>query len=91
MQHSRHSAIRVQQRHVPRIVTDWLKDYGEAHYDHRGGVVLHFTRSSRMRLKTAIGNQEYARIERFLNRYLVVSADRSRLITVGVRYKPIYN
>lgn len=91
MEHSHHSAIRAQQRYVPRIVIDWLKDYGKARYDHRGGVVLHFTGSSRRRLKTAIGNQTYARFERFLNRYLVVSTDRSRLITVGVRYKPIYN
>ncbi len=87
MHHTRHSAIRAQQRNVPSFVIDWLKNHGKAYYTHRGAVILHFTRRIRNRLKDQLGRQEYARIERFLNRYAVVSLDRTTLITVGIRYQ----
>lgn len=91
MYHTTHSATRAQQRNVPGPIVELLQEHGTAHYTHHGAVLLHFTKKSREQIKARLKRTEFARVERFLNRYLVVTIDRSTIITVGVRYRPIYH
>jgi len=85
---TRHSRIRQQQRGLPRIVLDWLADYGQEVHDRRGAVIRHFTRDARRRLERDIGREPVRRMHEFLDAYAVYGTDGT-VITAGHRYERI--
>jgi hypothetical protein len=83
---SRHAKHRMQQRSIPPLVVTWLLDFGEMRYDHRGGIVHYFDKSSRRNLERTVGSRIVARLADYLDAYVVSSVADSTLITVGHRY-----
>jgi hypothetical protein len=71
---ARHAKTRMHQRGVPPVVLDWLDEFGEEHFDGRGGVVCYFSKKSKRRLEQALGRRFVAENARYLDRYLVRSA-----------------
>lgn len=88
MNKSTHAAIRCQQRGIPNLIIDWLRDFGQEIYDHHGGIVVVFTHSARRNLERAMGREVIRRMSEWLDAYIIVSVDGA-LITAGKRYKRI--
>ncbi|SFM54172.1 hypothetical protein [Nitrosomonas communis] len=88
MHKSIHAAVRCQQRGIPNLVIEWLRDFGDEIHDHQGGTIFTFTRSTRRDLERAVGRQVIRRMNEWLNAYIVVS-DEGVLVTAGKRYKRI--
>ena len=88
MKLTKHGAIRGQQRGIPPLVIDWLQAYGEETHDHRGGLILYFTKRSRRLLERDMGREPVRRMSEYLNCYAVIGANQE-LITTGKRYKRI--
>lgn len=86
---SQHAASRMHQRGVPPIVVEWLGQFGEEAFDGHGGIVRYFSRRSRRRLERQLGHRFVAENQKYLDRYIVESAVDGRVITAGVRHKPI--
>jgi hypothetical protein len=85
---TRHAEVRCQQRGIPNLIIDWLRDFGKEIYDHHGGIVVVFTRNARRNLERAMGREVVRRMSEWLDAYIVISVDGA-LITVGKRYKRI--
>jgi len=77
----------MQQRSIPPLVVNWLLEFGQTRYDHRGGIVYYFDKHSRRNLERVVGSRVVARLADYLNAYLVSSASDEALVTVGHRYK----
>ncbi len=78
-----HAQNRLQQRAIPAEAVDTLLAYGERRRG--GGADVYFLdRSARARAATALGQEQYNRLERSLNTYLVL-ADGGSLITAAHR------
>ena len=88
MNKSTHAAVRCQQRGIPNLVIDWLRDFGDEIHDHHGGTVVVFTRNTRRNLERAVGREPVRRMSEWLDTYIVISGEGA-LITVGKRYKRI--
>lgn len=86
---STHAQIRSQQRGIPPLIREWLLDFGEENYDHRGAIIYYFTRDSRRRLERNFGRESIRRFHEWLDSYAVVSASDGLLISVGKRYKKV--
>ena len=84
-----HAEVRKHQRGVPRVIFDWLEEFGEEHFDGHGGIVCYFNKESKRRLEQTLGRRFIAENARYLNRYLVRSVADGNIITVGVLTKPI--
>jgi hypothetical protein len=84
---TKHSKIRAQQRGIPRLILDWLMDYGTVKRRH-GADLYSFDHKSRKALRREIGNVAYNRIADLLNAYVVVS-DEGAVITTGWRTKKL--
>lgn len=87
---SKHAEVRSQQRGIPPLIINWLKDFGELTHDHNGAVILYFTKKSKRQLEKAVGREVICRLSEWLDSYAVQSLD-GNLITVGHRYQRIYN
>jgi hypothetical protein len=83
---SKHAERRLQQRAIPGIVLQLLLDYG-ARIQQNGSEVIIFDKQSRRSLQRYLG-RIYARIEEFLDAYVIMSRDGT-VITVGHRYERI--
>lgn len=46
-----HAQSRAQQRALPPLLLNWLRDYGHERYDGRGATVLFFDKAARRRLE----------------------------------------
>lgn len=86
-----HAVIRSQQRGIPPLIREWLIDFGEEIYDHRGAILYFFNRDSRRKLERNFGRESIRRFHEWLDAYVVVSATDGVLITVGKHYKKIYH
>jgi hypothetical protein len=84
---SRHAQYRMRERGVPPLVVDWLLQFGQMHFDHRGGIIYFFDKHSRRRLEKAVGPRVVSHLSGYLNSYAVSSASDERLVTVGRRYR----
>jgi len=83
-----HSQERMQQRGIPPLIIDWLEAYGDEIHDHRGAVVLHFSKKARRRLEQCVGTAPLRRLSEWLDSYAVIGNDGA-LITAGTRWKRI--
>ncbi len=83
LHYSRHAARRVEARAIPPLVVELLVRYGQATRRH-GAWRYALDKSSRRRLKTAIGKAAYARLEDLLDAYVVVS-DENEVVTAAWR------
>ena len=78
-----HAAARIQQRGIPFAAVDAILAYGRRRR-HDGADVYFLDKKSRSRMAQAIGAQNYSKLERSLNSYLVVSDDGA-IITAAHR------
>ena len=85
---SKHASKRAQQRGIPPLIPRWLEEYGEEAHDRRGSIVLYFSKRARRRLERDVGRQVTAKLDEWLDAYLVISTDGTR-ITTGHRYRRI--
>lgn len=85
---SEHAKTRMQQRGISAEAIEWLLAYGETIHDHHGAEVCYFTKRSRHNMATDLGQSIMKRYEKFMNSYLVISADGA-VITIGHRYQRI--
>lgn len=85
---TRHASIRLQQRGIPPGILDPLLAYGHKAHDHRGGTVVYFDHQARKRLKRALEEGQYRRVERHLDAYAVIAGDGA-ILTVGHRTRRI--
>ncbi|MFA5963740.1 MAG: hypothetical protein WC804_06950 [Sphingomonas sp.] len=81
---TRHAACRVQQRSIPASIIDALLDFGERHTAGSGTETCFFTKRSRQRFATYLG-QESRHFERYRSVYAVVSA-HGEVITASWRH-----
>lgn len=86
-----HASIRSQQRGIPLLIREWLMDFGEEVYDHRGAIIYFFNRDSRRKLERNFGRESIRRFHEWLDSYAVVSVNERVLITVGKHYKKIHH
>jgi hypothetical protein len=86
---SRHATIRARQRTVPPIIREWLEQFGEEEFDGRGGVIRYCSGQSRHKLERVVGRRFVAENQKYLNRYLVESANDGAVITTVIRIKSI--
>lgn len=82
-----HAKKRMQQRSIPKIVLDWLVDFGNSEPAGDGARKYFFDKQSRKQFKKYAG-KIYGALEQYLNAYVVVASDNS-IVTVGIRYEPI--
>lgn len=78
-----HAATRAQQRAIPKLVIDWLAQYGATQHDHRGATVRYLDKRSRSQILESHGARLLRKYERKLGAYMVVAGDI--VITVGHR------
>jgi hypothetical protein len=83
-----HAQKQMQRRGIPPLITHWLEDFGEEVHDHRGAIILHFSKAARRRLEHSVGRLAVRTLNEWMDAYMVVSTDGTT-ITVGVRYQRI--
>ncbi len=84
---TKHAKRRMQQRGIPPLVVAWLLEFGQTHYDHRGGIIHYFDKHSRRCLEQVVGGRVVSRLADYLNSYAVSPVSDDALVTVGRRYK----
>jgi len=82
---SDHASRRMQQRGIPPLIVEWLRDYGSIVHDKHGGVIHHFDKRARRSLEKRYGRTIVKRLAEFLDCYAVFA--EGRLVTTGRRYK----
>ncbi|GAB2876297.1 hypothetical protein GCM10027046_00060 [Uliginosibacterium flavum] len=78
-----HAIQRMQQRSIPKMLVDWLVDFGHGEPAGNGSFKYYFDKTSRRRFKEYAGKL-YGMLEQHLNIYVVLAADRS-VVTVAPR------
>lgn len=86
---TRHARKRAQSRGIGLQAVETIIEFGRELHDHRGCCIYFFDRKHRERLRKAIGEQRYRRVETRLNAYVVVAGDGA-VITTGHRYRRIW-
>lgn len=81
---SRHAQKRAQQRGLGQDQAPIITAYGEPDHDGRGGIRYLMTDKAMTRLVRALGRNQC--IDGLAGAYVVVSADDSKIITIGHRY-----
>ncbi|NNM64772.1 MAG: hypothetical protein HKL99_09220 [Burkholderiales bacterium] len=90
MKHTKHSARRMQQRGIPRLMIEMLQRFGKRAYDHHGGVVRYLDKSARRTIEKYVGSQVYRRMHEFHDAYLVEAVDNGTVITCGHRFAGLH-
>jgi len=85
---TKHAAIRQQQRCIPPLIIDWLKEYGDQQHDHHGCIVRFFSKESKKQLKKIAGKSIVGLLGRYMNTYLVEAIDGA-VVTTGYRQRQI--
>lgn len=80
---TQHAQTRIQQRGIPSSAVDAILAFG-CRKRHHGADVYFLDRQSRSRVANSLGRKQYAKIERSLDSYLVVSDDGA-IITAAHR------
>ena len=86
---SAHARTRTQQRAIPKLVVNWLIDFGAETSTSGGCTVRYFDRPAKRRLEHAVGREAVSRFKDKLSCYLVERD--GKVITVGHRYHRIQN
>ena len=85
---TRHAQARMQQRAIRADALEHLLEFGREAFDHRGGTVYYFDKSSRRRLERTADRATRARLGKLAGLYAVVSGS-GEVVTVGHRYRRI--
>lgn len=88
--HSRHSAIRAQQRGIPPLIADLLDLYGQAQYDGHGGLIKFFNNTSIRKMEIVMGRQPVSCFSQWLDAYKVENVTNGEIITIGHRHGRIH-
>lgn len=83
---TQHAIQRSQQRGIPRLIQQWLLDYGKEAFDGRGAIVRYFTSQSIRNMERDFGREPLRRLSEYLRCYLIESAHDGAVITVGKRH-----
>lgn len=89
MSRTAHAERRAQQRAIPPLIEQWLEEFGEEHYDGRGGLVRYFSRRSVRAMERRFGSRPVRRMAEYLNAYVVESSRDGTTITIGHRTRRI--
>lgn len=85
---TKHAAIRQQQRCIPPLIIDWLKEYGDQQHDHHGCIVRFFSKESKKKLNKIAGKPVVSLLGRYMNTYLIEGINGA-VVTTGHRYHHI--
>jgi hypothetical protein len=88
MNQTKHAQARLQQRNIPPLVVEWLRDYGTVVYSH-GAEKLIFDKAAKKRLEKGIGAVVVDRCSDLLDVYIVVG-EGDCLVTAAHRSKRIW-
>ena len=86
MNYSQHAQIRCQQRAIPPLICQWLREFG-AETESHGAIKRFFDHAAKRRLAAVVGAQVVDRLGNLLNAYLVEGEEQ--VITVGHRTRRI--
>ena len=78
--YTRHAQIRASQRGIPRLLVDWLLDFGSRRAV-EGGEIFYFDKASRERLRRYAGRQALSKLDRPLNVYAFIVD--GQIVTLG--------
>jgi hypothetical protein len=84
---SQHALSRAQQRAIPRLMVDWLLQFGAEASDNRGCTIRYFDKQAKRRLERACGREPVRRLGDKLSCYLVEKD--GHVITAGHRLKRV--
>ena len=88
MQLTSHAEKRMQQRGIDMTLLGYLDEFGCFVEKGSKGSIVFFDKRAKNLLKKELSRREFARMERKLNAYYIVSNDGA-VITVGHRTRPI--
>ena len=88
MQLNNHAVARMRQRAISETTIGYLIEWGRKVYDHKGGIIRYFDKTSRSQLLKRVGVERARELEGQMDAYVVVSPCGT-VITVGHRYKRI--
>ena len=88
--YSQHALKRSQQRGVSKNAINYILDYGNIKHDKHGGVV-HYLSSKDKRFINKSDNNLFKDLEKRKNIFVVTSATSGEVITVGHRYRRVFN
>lgn len=84
--YTNHAAIRLQQRGIPPVISDWLLAYGEEEFNGHGVIVRYFSTNAIRQMIGEIGKEPVQRMSEYLRCYLVQANENGSIITVGKRH-----
>ena len=80
---TRHASLRQRQRGIPRLIQQWLLEFGTEHRSN-GATRLCFDKEARRRLAQEVGQPVVDHLAPLLNTYLV-EGDNGRIVTTAWR------
>lgn len=79
-----HALIRMQQRGIKMQILEYILEFGEIAFDHRGATIYFFNKKSKSWAKSTVGNLPHQLIDHCSLTYLVENK-HGNIITVGHR------
>lgn len=86
-EYTEHAEKRSMQRGIPPLISQWLRDYGDRHYDGHGCVLRYFSHESKRRIQRDVGREPVRRLREYLRCYLVEAVDNNQIVTIGKMYE----
>jgi hypothetical protein len=83
---TKHAVKRCQQRGVPRLIVEWLFQFGEFKYS-SGAEIGVFTKKSQKAIRNYAGAKALSSFGGYMDSYLVYKD--GRILTVGRRYRNV--
>ena len=84
--YTNHAEIRLQQRGIQPVVSDWLLAYGEEEFSGHGVIVRYFSSNGIRQMIGEIGKEPVQRMSEYLRCYLIQANDNGSIITIGKRH-----
>ena len=81
-----HSLRQRQRRAIPKVIIEWLLEFGEVRRS-KGADLYYFSKRSKKHLGAHLGPSIRQAVNQYLDAYLIY--EEGRIITVGHRYKKI--
>lgn len=85
---SKHANVMSQKRKIPKLIMNWLQEYGEEKRSNKGTKIYFFSKKSKKMIGRDHGPEIVSSLSKYMNNYIVCSDD-GVIITVGYRYKNI--
>ena len=82
----KHAETRSQQRCIPRLIIEWLFDFGVVVRSH-GADLYYFSKKSKRAIRHYAGRRMLQMLERYMDAYLIYKD--GYIVTTGHRYKKI--